>query len=479
MQARAYNNLIIAATIGLFAFPVLLDFLFNGWTRIFTYFAGDAFYYLTVARNFASEGFFTFDQQFPTNGFHPMWQIVLGFLYRLALAIAMQKPGILVGVMLVNVAAISASILFLGKALLSELKQLPIIFLFLPVGIFALFDLPIDRLTSSLWGNVNGMESSLVILGYAILVWVMVQPSFLRTVASALLTGLLLSFIFLARLDHGFLVIAFFVVLGIQTIVNREWRNILFLTIIGLVVSGILTAYLLANYWSVGAFLPVSGGLKSSYPYVLNDKIPVIISILTQPELHASDGIPLLVRFSKLAFPVLPALGLLIWSAFRLWKGKLTRLDSAFATTSLFVLLLALYNFRYVALWYQGDWYFPLSLLFMTLTVVYLWGRRAPNLTSTSQFSIKSGLAIVLTAGLVVLFFANVYWNKDSKSHFTNFFTSKVPQIREYYASQNPKLIEVDDGIIGYATDFPTMSWLGFTLDVEAVKAKMNGNLTL
>ena len=45
-----------------------------------------------------------------------------------------------------------------------------------------------------------------------------------------------------------------------------------------------------------------------------------------------------------------------------------------------------------------------------------------------------------------------------------------------HYGDSPPRLIEYDDGIVAYATGFPTMSGLGLTLDREAHEAMEIGD---
>jgi hypothetical protein len=82
-----------------------------------------------------------------------------------------------------------------------------------------------------------------------------------------------------------------------------------------------------------------------------------------------------------------------------------------------------------------------------------------------------------LVVAVLIFYFATVYWEKDRRSHFTAYFLKTVPDMQKFYGAEKPKIIEVDDGIVGYATDYPTMSWLGFTLDPQAVEAKRKGHL--
>ena len=45
-------------------------------------FIDDAFYYLLIARNFAQSGIPTFDGIHATNGFHPLWMLMLAAMYK-------------------------------------------------------------------------------------------------------------------------------------------------------------------------------------------------------------------------------------------------------------------------------------------------------------------------------------------------------------------------------------------------------------
>lgn len=47
-----------------------------------SFYIDDAFYYLLIARNFADSGVPTFDGVNPTNGFHPLWMLMLAAMYK-------------------------------------------------------------------------------------------------------------------------------------------------------------------------------------------------------------------------------------------------------------------------------------------------------------------------------------------------------------------------------------------------------------
>lgn len=68
--------------------------LSGGAARIATFFPDDAFYYLRVARYFASQGHWTFDGSAPATGFHLLWGY--GWAAVFALAPGLDLPGIYV-----------------------------------------------------------------------------------------------------------------------------------------------------------------------------------------------------------------------------------------------------------------------------------------------------------------------------------------------------------------------------------------------
>ena len=70
--ALARDRVLVGLAAGGVALPPLVDLLWNGWERVFSYFAADVFYYLTVARNLASGMGASFDGEYTTNGFHPL-----------------------------------------------------------------------------------------------------------------------------------------------------------------------------------------------------------------------------------------------------------------------------------------------------------------------------------------------------------------------------------------------------------------------
>lgn len=141
-KRRHIDQLIIGLAILLYDIPIVFDLLITGWQRVFSNFAVDGFYYFTIGRNYARQDMFSFAQQLPTNGFYPLWQVLLGGYYLIADFLSFSQSAIMVGILLSNLIVISIALLLLGRMFLETTGHVPSLFLFLPVGFYALLISP-------------------------------------------------------------------------------------------------------------------------------------------------------------------------------------------------------------------------------------------------------------------------------------------------------------------------------------------------
>jgi len=74
-------------------------------------------------------------------------------------------------------------------------------------------------------------------------------------------------------------------------------------------------------------------------------------------------------------------------------------------------------------------------------------------------------------------FFLRLQRHPDYHQRYYAFFATEAPKLRAQFAGAPPKLLEYDDGIVAWATDFPTMSATGLGLDPEAARALQRGDL--
>ncbi|MGZ5033929.1 MAG: hypothetical protein ACXWAC_12085 [Usitatibacter sp.] len=209
-------------------------------------FIDDAYYYLIIARNFARTGFATFDGVNATNGFHPLWMLMLAAMYRLIGSTADLFTQILAA------KALEGLVLALAlAACLAAFHRLrgktPAAWGFLGAALVLL--LPRIMLFE------QGMESTLAagLLMAALYAWLDRRP---RWLAASL------ALLFLARLDTLVFVIApLALAWGMRERENGRlaWMPFLPVAIVAIVYMGV-------NFAATGHPTPISGQIKSSFP---------------------------------------------------------------------------------------------------------------------------------------------------------------------------------------------------------------------
>lgn len=477
-----------------FVVPLCLDLVLSANRRTFDYLARDAFYYLTVARNFADHGSFSFDQIHGTNGYQPLWQWMLGLVVASAQGLGVPEPAILVLCLAIGAAFIVGALYLLARCATAERAHVWPLFVLTPAGLFAALCAPwwllpgIDRpetirpVVGTLWSYVNGMESGVVLLCFAAVaaLYALGQP--LASTTQAIAFGVLLALLTLARLDHGiFAVCAAAAVFG-EALLSRSKRPLLraaiacgvFLALLGLYAAGNLAIY--------GSPLPVSGVLKTTFPHVTRGNIFAIDKLVSE---QPREWLHIASRQVQLVGPVAFALLCLPYSltfrggASRLGRllprlrPKRSRFEVFLFITAIGVIGLATYNFLYVRPVSQGSWYFPVSTLFVSLFAWVSLGRLCPARWFTRTVPRWLGWHLVGCA-LVVAFFVAVR-RPDSGGLLAWYYYEEAPRVVAHYRSHEdlpdrPKVVSFDDGIVAFATGWPTMSGYGFNLDTEAMK---------
>ena len=205
----------------------------------------DFYYYLRTAQNLAWHHHSVFFAQVPTNGYHPLYFLLLTVLSLFVRTL----PGIFRCLWLLDV--LSAMAIFLLTRRLFAKVTSPLMASGLAVLITSL----------SVTQICDQMEVTLALpLGFAFLLAGFVEPEKL-TVRRAVLAGLLGALTFLARLDAGLLVVFY----ALATLATGRARGALSQP----VVTGFLAAvlplpllYVWSNHHFFGTFLPISGMAK-------------------------------------------------------------------------------------------------------------------------------------------------------------------------------------------------------------------------
>ncbi|MFH0824502.1 MAG: hypothetical protein V2B18_17240, partial [Pseudomonadota bacterium] len=243
-----------------------------GLHAIFNYFAQDAFYYLAVGMH-SKLGFYTFDGELPTNGFHPLWQIIVTFL--VDSADKTDQAGVISRVFIVSVlltvTGFCAAVFAAYRITRSNLLAL----LMVPGPFYLAFSFAYPG-HGSPWSFMNGMESCLtVFFGGAVLALTAVlcgepgERRMERYLWPAL--GLLIALMIMSRLDDVFLPASLgaCVLFSTRDSLRVRLKRVLFLCLPS---AAVLTGYLAFNYFAVGVILPVSGLAKGRFSFLVNLK---------------------------------------------------------------------------------------------------------------------------------------------------------------------------------------------------------------
>ncbi len=168
MRAAQLHNRIVPLASGLLAsVPVLVDLAVSERARKFTFLASDAFYYLTVARHISRLGFISFDQEYTTNGFHPVWQVLMACAHWLMDRTPAKEDGLMTLSLVMGALLTGLGIYYIGRAAQLERNRLSVWFAGVPFGILSLVFLPLTAGWTSVWSAANGMETTwLPLLGF-------------------------------------------------------------------------------------------------------------------------------------------------------------------------------------------------------------------------------------------------------------------------------------------------------------------------
>ncbi len=461
-----------------------------------THFAGDAFYYFTVAHRSVAKPYYTYDGTYPTNGFHPLWQYVLTRVFS---ALEPNQDAEILFVFGFNIIAVAAGAALFSLALEGLLRSAPLAIIGAVPGVYALALAPASSQHAT-WGLINGMESSLSVLLFGILSYLLLGralPDRLR-VRDIVIVSTVLTLLTLSRLDDIFLFAPFLVLLFVKSQGQGRAELGKRVALASAIPSLLIGAYLLNNLRYAGLLLPVSGRLK--FALALGDNISIVLgAFVPLSQAIYSTGPREWQSLSWRALQiVVPAAVCLAWilrsrrslrDALRTGplRGGTLQVNYqilVLAAFAAYVIIKAAYNLTLVDMWSQGSWYFPISLMLTSLFSLLLVLNAA-----TSESTAKWGLPLttpgsiwsVSLACLFVVLLANFAIEERRGTGFDqrlSFWRGRESISREVLLRYDGQgLLEFADGIMGYALSIPTLGGIGLTLDKEAIEAKEHGGL--
>lgn len=487
------NRLVVGASAALCGVPVVVDLLLSQRAAPFRYFTSDAFYYLNIARNFANTGLFSFDGVHPTNGFHPLWQLLVAFLYKACLVLHLNDLAYCYLVVLLGTAFLTLAVLILGRTISRTRGEVPTSFTLLPVGVYAFVLSPVWLFQQDVLGNVspaegpfplygtvwsyaNGMESSLALLSFALLglFWTRVSCASHR---SALTMGLMGAFVVLARLDQVFIASSILGGVACRWIRSEREKAARHVILLGGSFALPVSLYLLLNVLYCGSAFPVSGASKLSFEHVGRANFHGLHSVVTVA-MNSPYWLDRFFRLTQLVLPSLAAVAFLL-GTFRVVRTRpglqlRRRVGDAFTgfvmATAIGVLALCVTIFLFTSVPAYGSWSLPVPVLFVSLAVLSLSPPKEPSQSHAMPF-------LAAYAGVCVLVFVTMQRQPEYHERYRRFFQNREA-VANHYAGHSPKVIEYDDGIIGFATHFHTLSAFNLATDKDLYDA-IRGNRLL
>lgn len=486
--ARAYT--IIGGTALAFLIPALWDVLSDP-LRPFGYLVADAFYYFAVATNWVRFGAPTFDQVHPTNGFHPLWQGLTALAEATIEALGHSRFALPAVAVIGGLLLVSLTIVLLGLARMKEGRVSPV-FALLPLGAWplaispiwwlALRDLRQDQrlpLFGTLWNFCNGLESALLLALFAGVLWFYVQRP-IETRRRAVTFGLLLGALSLARLDHAVIALAIAGLPFAYHLAMREGQRARrdAWTLFGWL--AVLTLYIAYNIATVGTAMPVSGAVKSTFPHPNSSTLEVLQAI---PSFRLRDVMFRLGRHGSIVFPALISvayfpfalrLGGTLRRRMPVLREGHGRYSELMLLTAAGMLGLALYDVTFVVGYQIGEWYAPISVLFVSLFVVQIGERFAERWPWRAGRWLGWVVFLALHA-IGVSSFWKLHRVPSWGADYATFCLDEAERVIRHYGSEPPTLVSRDDGIVAFATAFPTTSGMRLTIDPEGAAASAAG----
>lgn len=513
----AWSRVILFVTCLLLAVPVLIDLLRAPKVRPFGYVAADTFYYLSVARNFVEHGIPSMDGIHATNGFHPLWQLAATIVYGVCKLVGHPNASVF-GIVLASLACAVGAVWLLGRTIERAIGYLPAPFVLLPFGIYALGILPHYALSDrdrylveghwygpngwsgtppvygTLYSLVNGMESSLVLLAFATVAWAMLRSADdePRPTRRAATMGGALAFLCLARLDHGAFVLFPLLLWAFDVVGGGERRRPALAACLAFAIP--LAVYVIINLAYADAAFPVSGANKSTFPLPSAGTVNEALELLRHP--LARQPIWRIFRHAPTVLSLLSSvLYVAIFVRVRAARRSLvielrdfaTPFDGFLVKMTPGIWLLGGYNTVFVNANGIGEWYHPIAMIYMSLALlsIYVWlsGLVRQRLATSVAALPARRLALARVAGLaamsalVIAGFVRHQVRADYHAKWVKLFWEIGPRVSQLLGNQPLKLIEYDDGIIGFSLNAPVVSGSRLGLDAEAAKASAAGHL--
>lgn len=393
--------------------------------------ADDAYFYLTVARNAALGQWSSFDGTTITNGFHPLWAILLVPLFEIAANEDAAWRVALLACCLLH--AISLQLLW----------RLLVRWVSLPAACVGTACYVLFAMVPGWYLGEGPLAMAAFLCFVARLLAVAHAGDVLARPARAGATlGLCAAAVGLARLDAILPVAAG---LGWLALTGRRERRVVAAVAVCVLVL-VVGAYLTSNVLVHGHWLPISGALKSSFPQLSPINYP-----LASP------------KWYRLLLPLLVVLAFVGW---RGWTARRATPGTAAIDRPLGALTAGFLVFYGYELLFQKDadyglysWHFAVATNFAAL----LAGRLFAAVVASPRWQHSAGPALLLVALVVV---GNRYGRVPSVDA-TLADAYRIARWLDEHLPERAVVATTDPGLVAYFGKRPTISLDGLINDFE------------
>jgi len=388
--------LVVVAGIAIQIFLVTREFLF----LLENLLPDDAYFYFNIARNIVQGFGITSDGMHVTNGFHPLWMLVVSLITKASGALTPGDTTAIYWALYLAVAMNLISTIFVWRILTRFTQDKWAHALGLSVWMLNPY---------FLYETMNGLETSLALLLLSIFVLLVLRIEEGRPIdlpvrtGGYFLAGLVAAFVILARLDMALYVAAFI----LWTFFRRaNWKDFLE----KMIYFGVgLTPFLIWWVWNVITFkmLLTSSANTEMLIYhqlIVQDHGDSWFQFYKAIVYHSQLALDTIFQRSGMYALAAGAIGafatLVLFREIRLPK----RLSEINAITALFLGFVAIYIGNATIRWTWRHWYFVAFGLFLSVIIVVVLDRLLPRI------KYKKTVAAFLLALMLFSFFVN--WSK-------------------------------------------------------------------
>lgn len=466
--------------------PFLLSWYKVGTETIFGSFAADSMVYLAITRHTVEHGFFTFNQETMTNGFHPLWQYLQILIQ---LAAHLSTDGLLMMAFILSLIGVAGGFLAITRGVLlywgvASAFLLPL--LIVP-GLFTLFFEPSmghDSKDSALlysftsWAFVNGVESPATIFSLGLFVLAILSAlakqdeneagKIAFTSIYSWFPRIALGMIVLSRTDDIFIFggMALSVLMFQPGSFLVRVRDIFIISLPAMVA---VILYMVYNYANLGIPLPASGLTKTDL--ALTENINHFISVLRNFDAtRAARLIPMLTLLAAGGFTFLLCS---LW-ALRVSDSLSARYHALLIYLVIplagYVFLKSMFQFVLVGLWHQGWWYYAGQIF----TFNFLLGVAICQMLTSSNLRYLFAVFILSVVCLVQIIDTGhrITQTKGYASTFYKLWSNKSEINRALLAiDPDMKIIDNTDGLYSFMLDMPAGLGTGLQISTEEERA--------